>query len=130
NAFDAQYAWEGHHILNEIAKGKMTVKNLDAYMQKIDTVLQPDDIYMNFVTNHDENSWNGTIQERMGNASEAMTALTYVMQGIPLIYSGQEYVLNHRLKFFEKDSITKNTGLECDLLNKLGKLNTENPALA
>lgn len=130
NAFDAQYAWEGHHILNEIAKGKMTVKNLDAYMQKIDTVLQPDDIYMNFVTNHDENSWNGTIQERMGNASEAMTALTYVMPGIPLIYSGQEYGLNHRLKFFEKDSIPKTKGKEWDLLTKLGKLKTENPALA
>jgi len=104
-AFDMQYGWEAHHILNDIAKGKKTVKAFDDYMQKVKDSLQPDDIHMNFASNHDENSWNGTEYERMGNAVETMTVLTYTMPGVPLIYNGQEYDLKKRLKFFEKDTI-------------------------
>ena len=86
-------------------------------------------MYKRQITNHDENSWNGTINERMGNAAETMLALSYVAPGMPLIYSGQEYDLNHRLKFFEKDSIPKTKGKMWPLLEKLGKLKTDNVAL-
>ena len=48
---------------------------------------------------------------------------------MPLIYSGNEYGLNHSLKFFEKDSILKTKGKDWELRAKLGKLKTENPAL-
>jgi alpha-amylase len=127
--FDMAYAWEGHSIFNEIAKGKQGVKEWETYMEKISTQYEADDILMNFVTNHDENSWNGTIKERMGDASEIMTAFSYVVPGMPLIYSGQEYDLSHRLKFFEKDSIPKTKGKSWELLEKLGKLKSTNPAL-
>jgi 1,4-alpha-glucan branching enzyme len=124
-----QYGWHAHHIFNEMAKGHLTVKDFDDYMVKIDSVFQDDDINMNFVTNHDENSWNGTLKERMPNNKEIFTALTYTMPGMPLIYSGQEYDLNHRLKFFEKDSIPKTKGNYFQLLKKLGELKDSNPAL-
>jgi len=129
HAFDMQYGWHAHHIFNEMAKGHLTVKDFDDYMVKIDSVFQDDDINMNFVTNHDENSWNGTLKERMPNNKEIFTALTYTMPGMPLIYSGQEYDLNHRLKFFEKDSIPKTKGNYFQLLKKLGELKNSNPAL-
>lgn len=129
NAFDMQYGWEAHHIFNQISKGHMSVKDFDDYIKKIDSTLQDDDIVMNFVTNHDENSWNGTLKERMPNNKEIFTSLTYLMPGMPLIYSGQEYDLNHRLKFFEKDSIPKTKGNYFDLLKKLGQLKNLNPAL-
>lgn len=128
NGFDMQYAWEGHHILNSIAKGKATVSNFDTYMRKQNEVLEASDFNMNFVTNHDENSWSGTVKERMGEASEILTTLVYAMPGMPLIYSGQEYDLNHRLKFFEKDSIPKAKGTTWDLLTKLGDLKNNHPA--
>jgi len=129
-AFDMGYNWEGHHIMNDIAQGKATVEKWDAYMKKIDTTFQKDDILMNFVTNHDENSWSGTVKERMSDASETMLALTYTIPGMPLIYSGQEYGLDHRLKFFEKDSIPKTKGQVWDLMGKLGKLKNDDAALA
>ena len=129
NGFDMHYAWEAHHILNDISKGHKTVKDFDAYMVKSKTVLEADDINMNFVTNHDENSWSGTLKERMPNNKELFTALTYIMPGMPLIYSGQEYDLNHRLKFFEKDEIPKIKGAYYDLLKKLGKLKNVSAAL-
>ncbi len=129
NLFDMAYAWEGHHILNKIAQGEQGVKEWDTYIEKMGKEYEQDDILMNFITNHDENSWNGTINERMGNAAETMLALSYVAPGMPLIYSGQEYDLNHRLKFFEKDSIPKTKGKMWPLLEKLGKLKTDNVAL-
>lgn len=128
-AFDMGYNWEGHHIKNEIAQGKQSANDWDEYMAKVDSTYQADDYLMNFVTNHDENSWNGTIEERMGDAAEVMTVFTYVLRGMPLIYSGQEYDMNHRLKFFEKDSIPKTKGKMWALLEKLGALKTTNEAL-
>lgn len=127
--FDMAYAWDGHHVMNEIAQGEKTVRDFDAYMTKKDSLYEKDDILMNFTTNHDENSWNGTIKERMGEAAEALVALSYAMPGMPLIYSGQEYDLEHRLLFFEKDEIPHTKGKMWPLLKKLGTLKNTNPAL-
>ena len=123
------YAWDGHHLFNAIAKGEKTLKDWDSYTTKVFLDYEADDILMNFITNHDENSWNGTINERMGDASELMTAFSFVTPGMPLIYSGQEYNLNHRLKFFEKDSIPKTKGKMWEVLKKLGTLKNTHPAL-
>ena len=127
--FDMAYAWDGHHLMNAIAKGEKNLTDWDDYMNKINKQYETNDILMYFVTNHDENSWNGTIKERMGDASEIMTALSYMVPGMPLIYSGQEYDLSHRLKFFEKDSIPKTKRETWILLEKLGTLKNTNIAL-
>jgi len=129
NAFDMGYSWDTHHRMNHIAKGEENVKNWDARMTQIDTMYAKDNILMNFVTNHDENSWNGTVKERMGDASELMLALSYCAPGIPLIYSGQEYDMNKRLLFFEKDTIIKTKGKVWPILEQLGKLKNSYKAL-
>ncbi len=129
NAFDMAYGWESHHLMNDIAQGKKTVKDWDDYMKKRDTVWQKDDFTMYFTSNHDENSWNGTEYERMGDAVETFAALTYMVPGMPLVYNGQEYDFKERLKFFVKDTITKNKGHMYPVYEKLGKLKNENPAL-
>lgn len=127
--FDMAYGWEVHHTMNRIAQGKNTVKDWDKLMEENAKKYESNDILMNFVDNHDENSWNGTVKGRLGKAEEAMTALSYVMPGMPLIYSGNEYGLDHSLKFFEKDSIPKTKGKDWELRAKLGKLKAENIAL-
>lgn len=129
NLFDMAYAWDGHHTLNKIAQGKEPVKQFDAYIEKINKDYEANDILMNFVDNHDENSWNGTIKSRLGEAEAAMTALSYLMPGMPLVYSGNEYGLEHSLKFFEKDSIPKIKGKQWELRTKLGKIKNEIDAL-
>src|SRR5690606_33289300 len=60
---------------------------------------------------------------------EIFTALTYTMPGMPLIYNGQEYDFNRRLKFFEKDSISHTKGKMFLIYKKLGKLKNISPAL-
>ncbi|WP_457615711.1 alpha-amylase family glycosyl hydrolase [Lutibacter sp.] len=129
HAFDMAYGWDTHHKMNAIAQGKENVKAWDARMEQIDTLYQDDDILMNFVTNHDENSWNGTVKERMGDASEVMLVLSYMTPGMPLIYSGQEYDMNKRLRFFDKDTILKTKGKVWPVLEKLAQLKTTHKAL-
>ena len=126
--FDMSYAWSGHHLLNQLAKGEANAEDLKTYVSKINDTFETNDMLMNFVTNHDENSWNGTIEERMGSAAPAITVLSYTLPGMPLIYSGQEYGMNHRLKFFEKDQIPKTKGEAWQLLEQLAVLK-QNPAL-
>lgn len=129
NAFDMAYGWDTHHKMNDIAQGKANVVEWDKRMAQIDTMYAKDDILMNFTSNHDENSWNGTVEERMGDAKEMLAALTYLAPGMPLMYSGQEYDMNKRLLFFEKDTIIKKHGKFFPLYEKLGILKNTNPAL-
>ncbi len=128
-AFDAAYGWEFHHIMNKIAKGELNVLAIDNYLVRYDSLYDDDDILMNFITNHDENSWSGTAYERMGNAVKTFAVLTYVMPGMPLIYSGQEAALKKRLKFFEKDDIAWNDTSLYTFYRKLNELKHQNIAL-
>lgn len=104
-AFDMIYAWNTHHLMNDLARGEVKAP---AFMKQQLTDLKtfPKHSYrMLFTSNHDENTWNGTVEERMGNNAKSMALLTFTLPGMPLIYSGQETGLDHRLEFFEKDAI-------------------------
>jgi len=107
-SFDMTYSWTLHHLLNEVAKGKKTVKDIENYLVEDPKKFPASSIRMNFTSNHDENSWNGTEFERMGELAQACAVLTIGLPGMPLIYSGQEAPLKKRLLFFEKDPIDWN----------------------
>ena len=107
SAFDMYYGWELHHLMNCVAQGKKTVEDLWGYFAKVDTTIRKEAIRMNFTSNHDENSWNGTEFERMGDATDLFAAFTYVVPGMPMIYTGQMSGNHHRLQFFEKDVIDR-----------------------
>jgi glycosidase len=105
SAFDMNYAWHMHHIMNQIAKGEESVKELVHYYERYDTIF-PKSVYrMNFITNHDENSWNGTVFERLGDGVKTFAVMSYTIPGMPLIYTGQEAGNSKRLEFFEKDEV-------------------------
>jgi glycosidase len=106
-AFDMYYGWTLHHLMNGVAQGKNTVEDLWGYFAKVDTTIRQEAIRMNFTSNHDENSWNGTEFERMGEATDLFAAFTYVVPGMPMIYTGQMSGNHHRLEFFEKDVIDR-----------------------
>jgi glycosidase len=104
-AFDMNYSWTLLHTMNNIAKGKANADTLKAYFEKEDSIFDPAIYRMNFITNHDENSWSGTEFERLGDAVEVYSVLTFTVPGMPLIYNGQEMGMNRRLRFFDKDTI-------------------------
>ncbi|MCF8372838.1 MAG: alpha-glucosidase C-terminal domain-containing protein [Bacteroidales bacterium] len=128
-AFNMDYAWDLHHLMNEIAQGKKNVTDLDSFIVHPTKEYPPYAIRMNFITNHDENSWNGTIWERMGDATPAMAVLSATVPGMPLIYSGQEAGLDKRLSFFDKDEIDWKEHEMGILYKTLFKLKKNNQAL-
>ena len=129
-AFDMYYGWELHHLMNGVAHGSKTVEDLWGYFAKVDTTIRKEAIRMNFTSNHDENSWNGTEFERMGDATDLFAAFTYVVPGMPMIYTGQMSGNHHRLEFFEKDLIDRVENAPQKALYKgLNDLRAANPAL-
>ncbi len=131
-AFDATYAWELHHLLNDIAQGRKPVAELRGYIERARESYPAEAFRLMFTSNHDENAWSGTEFERMGEAAGAMAALTYVLpQGQPLIYTGQEVGFNRRFAFFEKDPVDSWEPNEYTAFyTRLNALRHRNPALA
>jgi glycosidase len=128
-AYDMNYAWELYHLVVNIAQGKDNVGKLVKYYKK-EWETYPNNVYrMQFLTNHDQNTWEGTIDTLMGNAQKPLAALIFTEQGVPLIYSGQEDCLNKRLKFFVRDTIKWDTCSMTGFYRNLIKLKHENKAI-
>jgi Glycosidases len=130
--FDANYAWELHHLLNSLAQGRKTVADLKEYVTRDAARFPKEAFRLTFTSNHDENSWSGTEFEREGAAANACAVLCFTLPGSqPLIYTGQEIGLSRRLEFFEKDPITDWSANEYTTFwKKLVDLKHNNPALA
>ena len=127
--FDMSYSWRGHHVLNEIAKKQKPVEAIHENIRTNARDYNAKHILMNFTSNHDENSWSGTVFERLGGGVKTFGALTYFLPGMPLIYNGQEYGLNKRLAFFEKDFIEKDQTDFIDFYSQLAALKKKHPQL-
>jgi glycosidase len=131
--FDMTYAW-GYHgfgngLLHKLIAGTNNANNLNTY-NTLENQNYPSPHYrMYFTSNHDENSWYGTDFEEFGDAAEEFIALTCVYRSMPLIYSGEEAGLNHRLQFFEKDQITWQPHPFAAIYYSLFHLKKENKAL-
>ena len=127
--FDMSYNWSGHHVLNRIYKKENNSEDLKLNINRNLNDYSSKHVLMNFTSNHDENTWAGTVFDRYGDGAKTFAALTYFLPGIPLIYNGQEYGLNKRLEFFEKDFITKKQTDFYEFYSNLNSLKKENNLL-
>ncbi|KQS92423.1 alpha-amylase family glycosyl hydrolase [Chryseobacterium sp. Leaf394] len=129
-SFDATYNWTLWNILHQIAREETNVKTLaEAYLAEHVSIFPKEGIRMNFIDNHDKNSWEGDQYSNFGDALKAATVFSVLMDGIPLVYSGQEAGLDRSLEFFEKDPIEwKSHDLE-RLYTTLFSLKHQNQAL-
>lgn len=128
-AFNANYGWAFHHHLNKIAQGEENATHAQAYFENLYNTYPYGAWPMQFTTNHDENSWNGTVFDRMEDAYPTMAALTFVVEGMPLIYTGQEAGLNKSLDFFEKDEVDWSDLSMTEFYQSLIQLKKANKAL-
>ena len=127
--FDMSYNWSGHHVLNRIYKKENNSEDLKININRNLNDYSSKHVLMNFTSNHDENTWAGTVFDRYGDGAKTFAALTYFLPGIPLIYNGQEYGLNKRLEFFEKDFISKKQTDFYEFYSNLNSLKKENNLL-
>lgn len=127
---DGSYADQFEFRMREVAAGEKPGETLFEWIEE-DMFKHGRSAYrMTYTTNHDLNSWVGTVFERFGDKHKAFAAFTFTAYGIPLILSGQEVGLSKRLKFFEKDPInwTDSLGLQT-FYQSLIKLKKDNPAI-
>ena len=129
-AFDMTYNWPLKDAINDMAKGKKNVTDLVKLFAEENKKFSPSDLRMQFITNHDLNTWDGSEYERLGKAPvDAFTVLTYTIPGMPLTYTGQEEPISKRLRFFDKDTVGFNKYAKKELYTKLNQLKKENKAL-
>ncbi len=128
-AFDVNYAWHLHFLLDRIAKGEEKADALPGYFHWNDSLYPAHKQRLTFVSNHDENSWKGYLEERLGPAARAVTVFSWTVPGMPLIYSGEEAGLNKRLRFFEKDTISWADTSLLPFYRKLSELRSHHPAV-
>jgi glycosidase len=112
-----------------VAQGKDSVSSIKKYFQK-ELKVYPDNVYrLQFLTNHDENSWAGPLDSLVGDAEPVLANLIFTVRGVPLLYSGQEVCLNKRLRFFERDTIVWDTCKMTPIYSELISLKKSNEAL-
>lgn len=128
-AFDASYAWSWYDAVHRIAQGKADTNALHVYYSWNENFWPAHALRMTFTSNHDKNSWEGTEFEAFGEALPAAMVLSFVGEGIPLIYNGQEAAYDKRLEFFERDPIVWREHPMADFYRRLIDLRTANTAL-
>ncbi|OHD05762.1 MAG: hypothetical protein A2Y34_07650 [Spirochaetes bacterium GWC1_27_15] len=127
--FRITYGWDLLNKMKNIANGTADLNIIETYINSELTNIQKNNYRLLFTSNHDQNSWSGTVYELFGNYCEPFAVLTYALDGIPLIYSGQEAGLNKRLQFFEKDPINWTTDKFENIYTRLNQLKLNNEAM-
>jgi glycosidase len=128
-AFDMTYSWTLFDKMKDATTNNKGIAGLVEYMAHDQGAFPKDGYRMTFTDNHDMNSWNGTPFKNFGKGLEAAIVFSNVVNGMPLIYSGQEAGLNKSLKFFDKDSIEWKEHPHRQLFTTLNELKHVNQAL-
>lgn len=128
-AFDMTYSWSLWEKMHAAAKENKGIGGLIEYLAH-DVNTFPHGAYrMTFTDNHDKNSWEGNPYANFGEALEASQVLAALVNGMPLVYSGQEAGLARSLAFFDKDEIEWKKHPSATLYAKLFELKHKNQAL-
>jgi len=129
-AFNASYAFDMMQAINAVAEGRAGASHVDEILARKQVRFPAGASLLYYTSNHDENSWQGTEYERLGGGTAPFAVLSFMLDGIPLIYNGQEIGLNRRLNFFERDPITwVDSHPLTSFYQKLCGLRAVNPAL-
>jgi cyclomaltodextrinase / maltogenic alpha-amylase / neopullulanase len=130
-AFNVSYGFDLHHAMNSVAQGRKTASGIDEALAKFRAHFPRGSALMVFTSSHDENSWAGTEFERMGMGFAPFAVLSFLLDGVPMVYNGQEAGLDRRLEFFDRDPIVwpQGTHPTTKLYQVLTKLRRTNPAL-
>ncbi|MEQ9316714.1 MAG: alpha-amylase family glycosyl hydrolase, partial [Henriciella sp.] len=128
-AFDASYAWDWKNTMHNTGKGEAKANALFGYYSENESVWPHDAYRMTYTSNHDQNSWDAAAPDFYGLAYESAIVLSFVGEGLPLIYNGQEAYNTKQLEFFEKDPIIWRDHPIEGLFKSLIDLKTETTAL-
>ena len=107
--FDMNYSWDfygfGGGVLPRITQGVADANILRSFVNKEQNNYSNGAYRLYFVSNHDENAWEGTPAQLFGPRAVNFSVLSHVINGMPLVYNGEETGMNKQLSFFDKDLI-------------------------
>ena len=128
-AFDMTYSWTLWDKMKDATTAKKGIGGLVEYMAHDVSTVPRNGYRMTFTDNHDKNSWEGNQYSNFGDGLKACMVLCCTVNGMPLVYSGQEAGLDKSLKFFDKDSIAWKAHPFYEMYKKLFELKHKNEAI-
>ena len=128
-AFDMTYSWSLWDRMHAVTTKGENLNGLMEYLAHDVNSFPKNGYRMTFTDNHDKNSWEGTPYTNFGKGLEASIVLAATVNGMPLVYSGQEAGMNRSLAFFEKDSIQWKDHPFAQIYTRLFALKHTNQAL-
>ncbi len=106
-AFDSNYNTKLYETFVAVAKDQKKADKIKLYIPGNDN----NTFGMNYLDNHDVNSYDRTINEAFDSAAlPAMYSVAFTLPGIPMVYSGDEIGYDHAIAFMEKDTIDWDNG--------------------
>lgn len=128
-AFDMTYSWTLFDKMTAVTRDHKPLGGLIEYMAHDVSTFPRDGYRMTFTDNHDMNSWNHNMVYNFGDGLKASMVLCGTINGMPLVYGGQEAGLNRSLKFFDKDLIDWKSLPYEELITQIFDLKHQNKAL-
>lgn len=131
--FDMNYSWDfygfGGGILPRITQGIADANSFRSFVNQEQNNYSNGAYRLYFVSNHDENAWEGTPAQLFGPRAVNFSVLSHVINGMPLVYNGEEAGMNKQLAFFDKDLIPWRDYPMFDYYRRLFDLKRRNAAL-
>ena len=128
-AFDSFTTGNYLHAMDELAAGNINANELlELALNEIKHTPEGSSL-LNFTSNHDENSWQGSAIERIHYYLEPLTVLNFSNSRKSINLFGQEAGNYRRLKFFDKDEIEWKEDKMFELYKKLTLLKKSCPSL-
>lgn len=128
-AFDMTYSWTLFDKMTAVTRDHKPLGGLIEYMAHDVSTFPRDGYRMTFTDNHDMNSWNHNMVYNFGDGLKASMVLCGTINGMPLVYGGQEAGLDRSLKFFDKDVIDWKSLPYETLITQIFDLKHQNKAL-
>lgn len=111
-------------------KGGIATSEIGNYMS-VSENFEGTSFPMNYLDNHDKNSYESSIVFRFRDTYQPLLALSFIAPGMPMIYTSDEQGYDHEIEFFEKDTVKWDDNPQyAALITALSKLKAENAALA
>lgn len=128
-AFDASYSWAWKNTLQSVILDGGAASSFVGYYFENEGVWPREGYRLLYTSNHDQNSWDEAAPTLYGEAYQNAVVLSFLSEGIPMIYNGQEAFNQKQLDFFERDPIEWREHDISRLFKQLILLKEENTAL-
>ncbi|WP_018995596.1 alpha-amylase family glycosyl hydrolase [Hirschia maritima] len=128
-AFDASYSWAWKNTVQSVTLQGDDASSFMWYYFENEGIWPRDGYRLLYTSNHDQNSWDEAAPVLYGDAYRNVVVMSFVSEGIPMIYNGQEAYNEKMLEFFERDPIEWREHEISDLFKRLISLKKENTAL-